>query len=182
MGLSIAVYFIQNKSFAPEKLAAKMSGEGTGGESLFDAMIAYNKAAKWLPFFQMDICEGYTADIEDVKDLALRFEAPVLAMSVLDSDVLYLSYYEPETGEEYSYARPNDGEMEEYVEGYSTEFPAFLSKLCGSDEHSALEEIWENAEFAFTEDRMEKLCSALQAKPLYSADEIPEGYTAIYSE
>lgn len=44
-----------------------------------------------------------------------------------------------------------------------------------------LEEIWDEPDEVFADDRMEKICELIQAKLLYQPDHMPEGFQAIYA-
>ena len=140
-------------------------------------MVAYCPDAPWLPFFDEDICEGYNASSKDALRLSKAFQAPVLAFSIFDSDILMLSYGDAAKNLAYDYAKPNCQGMEEYDTGlFQTAFPQFLLELCPQAEEKRLREIWDGEE-VFADNRMEKLSEILGTVPLYSA--VPEGFEAI---
>lgn len=141
------------------------------------AVIAYRLEAQWLPLFETALCEGYTASSKDAMRLSKLFQAPVLAFSLFDSDVLFVSYGDAEKEICYDYAKPNFEEFEEYdVERYSTGFPDFLTEFCSKTE---LKAIWNRADEVFADDRLEKLCRLMQIDLLYDGACVLEGYQLI---
>lgn len=143
-------------------------------------MIAYRPDEPWLPFFNVDICEGYNASSRDARKLSRLFCAPVLALSVYDSDILLVSYSDAAKGVEYDYAKPNSEWMEEYdMETFRNEFPAFLLELCPMLTRERLAEIWE-ADEVFADDRMYKLGEVMSLSPINV--EVPEGFEVITAD
>lgn len=150
-----------------------MKGQPQGNR----AVIAYSPDAKWLPLFETTLCEGYTASSKDAARLSKLFNAPVLAFSIFDSDVLFVSYSDVKKGIYYDYAKPNFKEFQEYdTDQYSTEFPDFLTKFCDKSE---LKSIWNNPDEVFADDRLEKLCRLMQIDLLYDSTRALEGYQLI---
>lgn len=146
-------------------------------EGLPSPMVSYRPDAPWLPFFEERLCEGYNASSRDACRLSQKFKAPVLAFSLFDSDLLLVSYGDAAQDIRYDCAKPNYEEMEEFdTELYKAEFPWFLVELCPGVSEDALREIWD-AEEAFADDRMEKLCTALRMVPIY--DCVPDGFEPI---
>lgn len=95
------------------------------------AVIAYNACAKWLPFFEEKLCEGYIASSKDAEKLSKIFGAPVLAFSIFDSDILFVSYSDAAKNIAYDFAKPNFEEFEEFdTDQYSTAFPEFMLDFC----------------------------------------------------
>lgn len=140
-------------------------------------MIAYRENAPWLPFFDLNICDGYNASSKDARRLSKAFGAPVLAISIFDSDVLMVSYCDAATNIAYDYAKPNFPEMEEYdTTLYRAEFPQFLVDLCPEASEKKLKESWDGDE-VFADDRMYKLGDILGLSPINA--EIPEGFDVI---
>lgn len=143
-------------------------------------MIAHRTDAPWLPFFNVDICEGYNASSRDARKLSGLFGAPVLALSVYDSDILLVSYSDGAKGVEYDYAKPNSEWMEEYdMETFRNEFPAFLLELCPTLTEEKLTEIWE-ADEVFADDRMYKLGKVMGLSPINGM--VPEGFEVITAD
>lgn len=158
--------------------AAKAFRFDVSGGKDTGAVLGYRPDAPWLPFFDTDICQGYNACSRDAELLSKAFDAPVLAFSIFDSDVLMLSYSDAEKGVGYNYAKPNCEGIEEYdAELFREELPLFLLFLCPKLTKEKLTEIWEGEE-VFADDRMEKLCEALGMVSLYE-NEVPEGFEAI---
>ncbi len=150
-----------------------LNGQSKGNR----AVIAYSPEAQWLPLFETTLCEGYTASSKDATRLSKLFNAPVLALSIFDSDILFVSYSNAEKGICYDYAKPNCEEFAEYdTDKYSTEFPDFLSEFCSKPE---LNSIWNNADEVFADDRLEKLCRLMQIDLLYDSTCTLEGYQFI---
>lgn len=141
------------------------------------AVIAYSPNAKWLPLFETTLCEGYTAYSKEAAQLSKLFCAPVLAFSIFDSDVLFVSYSDVEKGIQYDYAKPNIEEFEEFdTNQYSTEFPEFLVQFC---DRSELQSIWNKPDEVFADDRLKKLCQLMQIDLLYGNTSMLEGYQFI---
>lgn len=135
--------------------------------------LACRPDARWLPLFEERLCEGYTASSRDTDRLARQFSAPVLAFSIFDSDILFVSYSDPENDIRVDYAKPNWEGFEEYdMDLYQEEFPAFL---CAYADEAALREAWEGEE-VFADDRMHKLCGLIGAQVLYDSQDLPEGF------
>ncbi len=140
-------------------------------------MVAYRPDAAWLPFFDVDVCEGYNATSRDARKLSKVFGAPVLAFSIFDSDILMVSYCDAAKGVRYDCARPNMEGMEEYdTQTFRNERPAFLLELCPALTREKLTEIWEGDE-VFADDRMDKLGEVLGLSPVSGM--IPEGFEVI---
>lgn len=143
-------------------------------------MIGYRPDAAWLPFFSVDICEGRTASSKDARKLSKLFGVPVLALSIFDSDILFVSYSDAAKGVEYDFAKPPYEEYEEYdAELYSTQFPQFLIQLCPALTEEKLTEIWE-ADEVFADDRIYKLGEILGLSPING--EVPEGFEVITAD
>lgn len=135
--------------------------------------LAYRPDARWLPLFEENLCEGYNASSRDTEKLAKTFGAPVLAFSIFDSDILFVSYSDPEKNIREDYAKPNFEGFEEYdMDQYEEAFPAFL---CAYGDEAALREAWEGEE-VYADDRMAKLCEAIGAQVLYDSQELPQGF------
>ena len=143
-------------------------------------MIGYRPDAPWLPLFGEHLCEGNNASSRDARKLSRLFCAPVLALSVYDSDILLVSYSDAAKGVEYDYAKPNSEWMEEYdMETFRNEFPAFLLELCPMLTRERLAEIWE-ADEVFADDRMYKLGEVMSLSPINV--EVPEGFEVITAD
>lgn len=144
-------------------------------------MIAYRPDATWLPFFDVDICEGCDVSSRDARKLSKIFGAPVLALSILDSDILYLSYSDAAKNLVYDYIKPNvDGMMEAYdVEQSQAALPSFLLELCPALTEEKLTEIWE-ADEVFADNRMYKLGEVMGLSPIFM--EVPEGFEVITAD
>ncbi|MTQ97754.1 hypothetical protein GMD88_15080 [Pseudoflavonifractor sp. BIOML-A6] len=133
-----------------------------------------------MPLFNGNMCQGPIVSSRDTGQLAEIFGVPVLACSLFDSDVLTISYSDPERGIKADYARPNVPEYMEFDwDTYQTQFPEFLVDLCGEDARERLREIWASEEYVFADDKMYDICGLLGAQALYSGDEIPEGFIPI---
>lgn len=143
-------------------------------------MVAYRPDAAWLPFFEVDTCEGYNASSRDARKLSKLFGAPVLAFSIFDSDILMVSYSDAAEKVEYNFAKPNIEGMEEYdTQLFQNELPAFLLDLCPALTKEKLTEIWE-ADEVFADDRMYKLGEVLGLSPING--EVPEGFEVITAD
>ena len=139
--------------------------------------IMYNGDSKWLPYFEVDICEGYNASHRDTERLSKIFGSPVLAFSVFDSDILFVSYSDYVSNISYDYARPNSDGFDEYDTSlYKTDFPGFLLDFLTEGQKDDFRVIWDGEE-VFAEDRMMKILKLLQAVPFF--DEVPDGFQAI---
>lgn len=143
-------------------------------------MIAYRADAVWLPYFDVNICEGYTASSRDARKLSDAFGVPVLAFAIFDSDILMVSYCDAAKGVEYDYAKPNVEEMEEYdMDRFRNEPPTFLPELFPALTEEKLTEIWEGDE-VFADDRMYKLEEILGLSSIF--EEPPEGFEVITAD
>lgn len=139
-------------------------------------VLAWREEARWFPFFEETLCDGYNASSRDAEQLAKGFGVPVLAFSIFDSDVLFVSYADPERKLRLDFAKADFEEAEEMIEApFRGEFPSFL---CTYGDETILREIWEGEE-VFADDRMAKLCTAIGARVLYDAVDMPEGYERI---
>lgn len=139
-------------------------------------VLAWRANARWLPFFEENLCDGYNASSRDAERLAKAFGAPVLAFSIFDSDILFLSYADPERRLGLDFAKADFEEAEEMIDSpFQMEFPQFL---CAWGDEQALREIWEGEE-VFADDRMAKLCGVIGAEVLYDGQDLPEGYERI---
>lgn len=146
------------------------------------SVIGYRPDAPWLPFFDVNICEGYNASSRDTKILSKAFGAPVLGFSIFDSDILMLSYSDAEQDVNYNYAKPNCEGMEEYdTEVFQTDLPLFLLFLCPELTKEKLKEIWEGDE-VFADDRMEKLCRVMGMTSIYSTSSFPDSFERITAQ
>ena len=143
-------------------------------------VIAYNKTAKWFPFFETNLCEGSIAIIDDLKLLSRIFGVPVLAFSVCDSDILLVSFTDQKNMVEYNHAKPNISNFQEFdVEVYKTVFPSFLLDFCDNNDHKKLAEIWNSDQYIFAEDRMTNMCAILGISVLDNDREAPDGFCII---
>lgn len=132
-----------------------------GQDRLPSPVIAYRPDAAWLPFYQVDLCEGYIATARDTLSLSQLFGVPVLAFAVYDSDAMFLSYADAKAEMTIDYVKPNFEGMEEFEgPGMHTEFPTLLPQLCPGTPEETLRGIWEGKE-VFADDRAHKLCEAL---------------------
>lgn len=139
-------------------------------------VLAWRANARWLPFFEENLCDGYNASSRDAGRLAKAFGAPVLAFSIFDSDILFLSYADPERRLRLDFAKADFEEAEEMIDSpFQMEFPQFL---CTWGDEQTLREIWEGEE-VFADDRMAKLCGVIGAEVLYDGQDLPEGYERI---
>ena len=164
-----------------------------------DMVIAYNPSATWLAFFETSLCEDNIASSNDVKVMSEAFGTPVIAFSLLDSDVLFASYCDSQNKVFCNHAKLNDDITEhEYMkeiyenhgvsdmygmhgidtEIYSTDSPTFILGHCNQQQQDDIKGIWETIE-VFAEDKMEKIREFMQVKLLYNGNNIPDGYEAI---
>lgn len=131
-------------------------------------VIAYRPEVPWLPYFGTDLCDGHITCAKELKPLSLLFQTPVLAFAIMDSDALYVSYFDGENGESHDYVRPDgDWFLKEFPDDrYLAKFPAFLTKICGWEQTLRLRQIWEAEEFD-ADDRMMEITKLLGTQPLY---------------
>jgi len=140
-------------------------------------VIAYNKTAKWFPFFEANLCEGSIATMDDLKMLSRIFGVPVLAFSVFDSDVLLVSFADQENMVGYNHTKPNISVFQALdVDDYSTDFPAFLLDFCDKNDYKKLTEIWNSSHYIFAEDRLTDICAMLGISVLYNDRDAPDGF------
>lgn len=189
----------QVKAEAKEARAAMANALGLGGSSqaLFGFLdmissfsshgaLAFREDAKWLPYFLTELCDGRNCSSKELKGTSERFQTPVLAFSIFDSDILFVSYCDAEKHIFYDYVKPNYPGMEEYdTEVYQEGLPAFLLSL--DEENSVqqlgdiqrLKDIWDEKDMAFADDRMHNLLQFLGMQVIYDEEDIPEGFTRI---
>ena len=185
MGTTMSFYSILNRGLSPAQLQQRVNAADF--PELFGryvqpqpdrTVIAYRESAKWLPFFEEHLCEGYIASSNEAEKLSSIFGAPVMAFAVFDSDIFFVSYSDAANGIAYDYAKPNFEEFEDFdIDLYSTEFPAFLLEFCSKDELSAA---WEKPDDVFADDRMEQIAQLVQTELIYDSSHIPEGYQGIH--
>jgi len=145
-------------------------------------VIAYNKTAKWFPFFDANLCEGSIAIIDDLKLLSKIFGVPVIAFSVYDSDCLFVSFADQKNMVDYNHVKPNTSDFQAYdVEVYKTVFPTYLLDFCDNNDHKKLTEVWNSDQYIFAEDRMINMCAILRISVLYNDSEAPDGFYIISS-
>ena len=162
-----------------ELLSAGLGGNRIPGS---EPVIAYKEDAGLLPFFEAGRCEGNIASSRENGALALCFKAPVLSFSVMDSDVLFVSYCDKEKGVAYDCARPNSPGREDEMydtDIYSSDFPAFLLEYCKEPDREKLRQIWESDAYIFAEEKMEDVGGMLGVEFMYEEKDIPEGYEAL---
>lgn len=149
-------------------------------QTLPSPMVAYRQDAAWLPFFEVNICEGYNATSKDARRLSKAFGAPVLVFSIFDSDILMVSYSDAAKKIAYDYAKPNVEGMEEYDRSlFKNMLPTFLLELCPTLTEEKLREIW-NGDEVFADDRMYKLGEVLGLSPING--KVPEGFEVITAD
>lgn len=145
-------------------------------------VVAYCETAKWLPFFELNLCEGHIASGRDVKKLYRIFDAPVLSFAVFDSDVMFVIYWDGKSNRPLYYAKPNYIDFDEYDKAtYSTELPAFIRDFCADDASDRLESIWESTAYSFAEDRLNDICALMHAKPLFDSGDIPKEFQGVFA-
>lgn len=147
-----------------------------------EVIIGYNEASKWLPLFGDHLCEGYSSSTKDTDFISELFKTDVLAFSIFDSDVLFISYSRYADKMSINIAKPNYDGYEEYdSELYSSEFPRFLMEYCPEPQHQKLIDIWESQDYVFADDRMLEICELINAKVIYTAEDLSEGFEKISS-
>ena len=112
------------------------TGRDDEDDSLDSPTIRYQENAKWRLFYDEDVWEGYIALHENAMQLSIICSTPVLAFSVFDSDILFVSYADTNKNIHYNYAKPNiDGYDEFDIDLYKTAFSRFLLDFCLDDEN-----------------------------------------------
>ena len=198
MGTSMTFYSIQNRSLSVEGLIAGLAALdkaliateekinerlrclGVDDNLLIkkhdEPIVAYNESSKWLPLFQENMCADCNPSTQDIDELSRYFGAPVIAFSIFDSDVLYLSYTDSANGIAFAYERANDEELESCE---VPEHPEFLEAFCDEGKHRRLRDIWESAEYYMADNRMWDMCEILGIDLIYVRTDIPKGYSLI---
>lgn len=189
----------QIKTDAKEARASMANALGLGGsnQALFQFLsminsfhshgaLAYRADAKWLPYFITELCDGHNCSSRELLGTSERFQTPVLAFSIFDSDILFVSYCDAERRVFYDFVKPNYPDAEEYdPRVYKDDFPAFLLSL---DEENRvqqlgdiqkLKDIWNEADMVFADDRMHNILQFLGMQVIYDENDIPEGFTRI---
>ena len=148
--------------------------------------LLFSENAKWLPYFETDLCDGHICSSKDLIEVSKFYATPVLSFSIFDSDILFVSYWDAEKGTFYDCVKPNYPEMEEYdTEVYQEGLPAFLLSLDGEEsvqqlgDIQKLKDIWDEEDMVFADDRMHNLLQFLGMQVIYDENDIPEGFTRI---
>lgn len=199
MGTSMGFILLQNKGFSRQELETclahrpaprehesfMMNLAGTADRA--PEILAFREDARWLLYFESWRCENCNCSSKDLKELSQRFDTPILAFAIFDSDVLFLSYCDDAKQVFYDYIKPNFPEMLEEFDDhdYQTGLPIFLLSLAGKDNAQQsetiqqLKDIWDEEDLIFADDRMHNLLQFLDAQVIYDEEEIPEGYILI---
>jgi len=143
-------------------------------------VIAYCKSIKWLPFYMESMCDGCNATDNDLKRLSMTFDAPILAFSIYDSDILFISFVEAKSDIICNHAKPNYDSFTDYdVDLYKKGFPVFLQDFCDKEKHHLLVDTWNSTGYAFAEDRMSDIQKILGITAIYNDQEAPEGFVLL---
>lgn len=146
-------------------------------------MLAYSQGAQWLPFYNVNLCDGNITSSQQLKSLSACFGAPVLAFALFDSDILFVSYCDAQRETALDYAKPNDEAFEEYdPDDYQPAFPEFLCAFCTAENAEKLRETWDAEEMVFADDRLALLLQLLGAPLVYDSKEPIPGYEKILLE
>ena len=211
MGTSMAFYLVDRRDMTREELSEKMKAFRENTEHTLRAradvlkerleklgmstmvcdhlcscprsmLAVFSPESRWVPLFETNLCEGYTASSRDTDRLSKLFGTPVLAFSIFDSDALFVSYSDCARHVHYDYIKPDFPEFEEYdSEQYQNAFPEFLYAYCKEADWERLRQIWEleDDDELFADDRMTELCQLLGTPVLYDGKTIPEGYVKL---
>lgn len=126
-------------------------------------VLAYNDNMQWLPLFVESLCEGNIVSSKALVSLSQRFQTPVFAFAIYDSDVLLVSYCDAKKDVLVDYIKPNCQEFEGYENNSDQDdFPQLLLDLCDSVKHERLLAIWNETDVIFADDRMERIAELLE--------------------
>lgn len=187
MGTSMGFVLLQNRGFTQEELKNCLARRPLAGRKNRCAeTVAFREDAKWLPYFEEWRCESCNCSSQSLEPLSQQFQTPVLAFTIFDSDILFVSYCDAEKQIFYDYVKPNCPEMEEYdAEIYQEGLPTFLLSLDGGDNVQRIEDvqklkaIWDEEGLVFADDRMHNLLKFLGMQVVYDENDIPEGFIRI---
>lgn len=179
MGGMASFLYLKNQKGVLERARAIILQNSEKEQALY-----YDKNAKWLPFFDVHLCEGNIACREELLNLSVQFQTPILAFSIYDGDALFVLYCDGKAKIDYGYVKPDFEEFQEFdKECYSTEFPEFLLKFTGKSKQKQLYEIWNQKEDEggnfFALDRMKKLAELFGLPIIYDADDDLSGYERV---
>ena len=145
-----------------------------------NVVLAYNENSRWIALFEPTLCEGYCASDKDTRFLSNVFNSDVIAFSLFDSDVLFISYSRLSDNLSFNISKPNNDDCIEYdSDMYPSDFPDFLAPFCYETGLERLNEIWESEEYTFADERMNDICMLIGASILWNAEEIPIGFRKI---
>lgn len=132
------------------------------------AYAAFRPDAPFFPVFATQICEGYNSSFRDCKGLYKIFRAPVLAFSVYDSDIAFVSFFDGKAG--WDFARAPEGYEEYDEELYSSAFPDFLLELCPSESRDEVRSVWDDPSCVFADDKVTEITGILGVPMLIDDD------------
>lgn len=174
MGMTKTFYFIKKDEYTAEEIEKKV-------KELSACRVYFSQELKWLPIYSLNVCEGCDhANKGFMQNLQEIFGKPILSFSVFDSD--FLSTAICKDGGIYRYACMASDIAEDFmaIDEYSEELPEFLCDY--GIEYEQLEEIWEDEEVVFEEDRLGELVKLLGTILVCDEDEAMEHVQPISSE
>lgn len=180
MGTTRSFYLISNKNMTVEFIKERL--QSANNRYVKKAVIAHSEDAKWFMFFETNMCDGYCASTDDTELLSNLFSSDVVAFSIFDSDVLFVSYTDYFAQISINVAKPNDDNYEEYDSDlYKLDFPKFLVPFCKSDKRQKLYDIWESQDYDDADDRLDGISDLIDACLMYDYDDEIPGYELIYA-
>ena len=93
MGMTKAFYFIRNRKQTQEELEQQLNGFKAVMQqySIEDLRIYYGRGLGWFPVFSEELVwQAENLDEDLLKEMGNHFQAIVMALSVLDDDVVFL--------------------------------------------------------------------------------------------
>ena len=158
MGMTATFYFLYNDKFSDGEIKKFTKSLSQKFNRTFK--ISFKESKKWLPV-HIDGYEEGCGYINDaiMKELSWKFNTPVIASTVFDSDCFILELCEDGDIVERYYFGEEDLAEEYGAERENLEVPIKLCKY--GIEKECLKTIWNNYNYVFAENVLEKLICAM---------------------
>ena len=183
MGMTKAFYFIRNRKQTQEELEQQLNGFKAVMQqySIEDLRIYYGRGLGWFPVFSEELVwQAENLDEDLLKEMGNHFQAIVMALSVLDDDVVFLVVCKD--GAVQKFVCADEGIIEDFGfdEEFSTDFPDVLYQ-CGFDGDS-LRRVWSLDNY-YESDLLYDMFDEMKTFPVFEPDEeTPDGVSVIDGE
>ena len=183
MGMTKAFYFIRNRKQTQEELEQQLNGFKAVMQQycIEDLRIYYGRGLGWFPVFSEELVwQAENLDEDLLKEMGNHFQAIVMALSVLDDDVVFLVVCKD--GAVQKFVCADEGIIEDFGfdEEFSTDFPDVLCQ-CGFDGDS-LRRVWSLDNY-YESDLLYDMFDEMKTFPVFEPDEeTPDGVSVIDGE